>query len=206
MKSLIITFFIAVLAGSCAFGDRHVTLIYPPSTGLDDLVVKSAVASPYSSGPKEKIILFQFRDLRLNKNKIGHVLNTYGFETAEVFANNDVSEWIHNAITMELEKAGFEVIKQENLDEIDSDLVLKGEILRVYCSAYFTYNAEVSLIAEIEKNKDVISRKAYNGKGSVGLNVAASSKGYGDSISLALSNAIRELIGDLLLINNDQSN
>lgn len=92
MKNLIITIFIAVLAGSCAFGDRHVTLSCPPSTGLEDLVVKSAIASAHPSGPKKKIILFQFRDLRLNKNKIGHVVNTYGFETAEVFANNDVTE------------------------------------------------------------------------------------------------------------------
>jgi len=204
MKNLIITSFIAILAGSCAFGDRHVTLNYPPNTGLEGLVVKSAIASPHLSGLKKKIILFQFRDLRLNKNKIGHVLNSYGFETADVIADNDVTEWVHNAITMELKKAGFEIIKQDNLDEIGSDLILKGEILRVYCSAYFTYNAEVIFIAKIEKNNNVILNKSYVGEGSVGLNLAATSEGYGDSISLALSNAIRELIGDLFLINNDQ--
>jgi len=161
MKIIVLVFF-GFLASSCALGTRHVTLTYPPETDMESTTASDAVASVLEPGLRRTIILFQFKDLRFNKSKIGDVEGAIGMKFADVVAENDVTEWINNAIIIGLEEAGYNVVKGEEISNKKSIPVLKGEILRVYVSAYFTYEAEVSIIAKLKIDNNLIMFKTGN--------------------------------------------
>jgi hypothetical protein len=181
---------------SCAFGNRHVTLIYPPEKQPDTTGTKVAEAAPIPVNGKS-IRLTQFVDQRSNKSAVGEVRNGWGMHTADVVVENDVSDWLTNAVKMELEKAGYKVTGGSNYNQPPTDIELGGEILNVYCTALMTYEGEVSFFAQIQKDGKQLLRKRYTGKGSAGLNWAAASSSYGSSLAEALSVAIKELIADV---------
>ena len=120
-----------------------------------------------------------------------------GMRTADVIVENNLSDWLTQAIKMEMEKSGYKVTIANNNSASTSDLVLGGEILNVYCTALMTYEGEVSFFAQLKREGKEIMRKRYTGKGSAGLNWAASSSGYGSSLAEALSVAIRDLVEDV---------
>jgi len=192
MAKLLIVLLIGSFAGGCAFGTRHVTLSYPPESNMGEPSVAYAITS--QAGPEKTITFFQFKDLRFDKSRIGNVQNTYGMDTADIIAENDVAEWINNAIIMELEGAGYKVVKGGENNNTEGVLVLRGEILIVYVTAYFSYGANVSLIAELELYKKIIMRESYNRRGSVGLNIAMTADSAGESLSLALADAVRQMV------------
>lgn len=180
---------------SCAFGNRHVTLNYPPQKQSESAGPAIAEAAVQPNG--KSIVLMQFVDQRSNKSVIGEVRNGYGMRTADVVVENDVSGWLTNAVRMELEKAGYKVTLTSNKNDALSNIAIGGEVLHVYCTAMMTYEGEVSFFAQLQKDGKEILRKRYTGKGSAGLNWGAASESYGNSLSEALSIAIRELVADV---------
>ncbi len=194
ITELLIVLLIGFFASGCAFGARHVTLSYPPESNMGELSVTDAAASTSLPGPEKTIAFFQFKDLRPDKGRIGNVQNALGMDTADVIAENDVAEWINNAIIMELEGAGYKVIKGQENNNTEGILVLKGNIREVYVTAYFSYDAEVSLLVELELDNKVIMREFYNSMGSVGLNWAMTADSAGESLSLALADVIRKIV------------
>lgn len=180
---------------SCAFGNRHVTLNYPPQKQSESGGLAVAEAAVQSNG--KSIVLLQFVDQRSNKSVIGEVRNGYGMHTADVVVENDVSVWLTNAVRMELEKSGYKVTLTSNKNDALSNVVIGGEILHVYCTALMTYEGEVSFFAQLQKDGKEILRKRYTGKGSAGMNWGAASVSYGSSLAEALSLGIRELVADV---------
>jgi len=180
---------------SCAFGNRHVTLNYPPQKQSDSSGSAVAEAAMQSNG--KSIDLMQFVDQRSNKSVIGEVRNGYGMHTADVVVENDVSGWLTNAVRIELEKSGYKVTLTSNKNDASSNIAMGGEILQVYCTALMTYEGEVSFFAQLQKDGKEILRKRYTGKGSAGMNWGAASESYGSSLAEALSLGIRELVADV---------
>jgi len=181
---------------SCAFGNRHVTLDYPPDKSSESAGPKTAEAAPMPINGKS-ISLFQFVDQRSNKNVIGEVRNGWGMRTADVVAENDIANWLTNAVKTELEKAGYKVTLENQINPNVSNIALSGEIIHIYCMAMMTYEGEVSFFAQLQKDGKELLRKRYTGKGSAGLNWTAASSSYGSSLTLALSYAIKDLVADV---------
>ncbi len=183
---------------SCAFGNRHVTLNYPPEKQSEDAGPTIAEAVPVPSNGKS-IVLMQFVDQRSNKSVIGEVRNGWGMRTADVVVENDVSSWLTNAVRMELEKSGYKVTLSSNKNDSSSNIALGGEVLHVYCTAMMTYEGEVSFFAQLQKDGKEVLRKRYTGKGSAGLNWSAASSSYGSSLEEALSVAILRILLSMLI-------
>ena len=188
----------------CAFGNRHVTLNYPPEKQSESEGLKVAEAAPVPVNGKP-IILMQFVDQRSNKSVIGEVRNGWGMRTADVVAENDVSNWLTNAVRFELEKLGYKITLGTNNSESLSVIVLGGEVLHVYCTAMMTYEGEVSFFATLQKDGKELLRKRYTGKGSAGMNWAAASSSSGGSLSEALSIALKDLVIDVNNTMNGQN-
>jgi len=107
---------------SCAFIDQEVFLEY---------------GQAHYAGTKidKKLYINRFNDCRNDKVRIGIVKNGYGFETANVVTKQDVCLWIGNCLTMELEKAGYNVIKTDiSIRDIpfDKNIFLDGHVLKVF--------------------------------------------------------------------------
>ncbi len=192
MKVLISACLLGIALTGCAFGDRHAKLDYPPSEGSG--LVTSAQASP-ASGSRGVIYLEDFRDVRPDKEIVGHVKNGLGMKTAKVIATRDVTEWVHDAVAHELKAAGYGV--EERAAAPDDAIILSGDILFVYCSASFTYDGDVTLQVEAKRAGRHLLDRSYSGTGSAGVSFAATGDSYSESLSLALKAALQKVLLDL---------
>jgi uncharacterized lipoprotein YajG len=185
---------LAVSFGGCAFGNRHVTLTYPPQ----QVPVPRPGAAPSSTTTlRPTIVLITFLDQRPTKQTIGSVHNGFGMHTADVVAQNDVAAWVTNAIGTELEKAGFAVTRASASDRSALDAQVSGEVLKVYCEAWTKYEAEVAFDVRVVKDGKEVLRKSFSGKNDSTTNWGASSKSYGQALAVALSNAAGNLATEL---------
>jgi len=114
--------------------------------------------------------------------------------TADVLAENDVGEWVRGALHQELERAGLRVV-----DDCSAagGLEVRGEVLRVHCDAYMSYEGEVQVSAELVRDGKVLARYPASGKGSTGTNWGATEKGFAESLALALQTAARSLAAEV---------
>lgn len=193
MKAVRLVLLLAVLglAGGCAFGERQAKLGYPPQDSGG--VVSSAEAAPAAAG-RGTVYVGRFEDIRPDKKVVGHVRNGFGMKTAEVVAQRDVPEWVHEALVDELKVAGYQVV--EGAAPTDAAAV-SGAIIRVYCDAYFNYDGEVTLRVDASKAGQRIVGQTYTGKGSAGVSWAATGDSYSESLSYALQDALRQFIAEL---------
>jgi len=187
--------FVVSLAG-CAFGTRQPTLIYPPAMESGGTSVAHAAITPT---PKNvQIVLKPFIDQRSDKKVVGTVRNAFGMRTADVIPTNNVSDWVTQAVTTELQNNGYTVISATSADNSAStSAVVSGEILNVFCDMYFSYTGQVSIVARVNKGGKELLNKHYSGEGSAGLAVAMTSESYARSLALALSSALKHFVSDL---------
>ncbi len=192
MKKLISACLLGIVLSGCAFGERQANLNYPPheESGLVSLAQASA-----TSGSRGVIYLENFGDLRSDKKIVGQVRNAFGMKTGEVIAVGDVSEWVRDALAHELRAAGYRV--EERAAGPTDATTLSGDIIRVYCDAYFSYDGEVTLWVEAKKAGQNLLERGYSGTGSAGLNLAATGDSYSESLSLALRAALQQVLSDI---------
>lgn len=175
----------------CAFGARNTTLQYPPQS--EDGAISTAQALALPASHKVEISLAPFVDQRAEINIIGTVRNAWGMRTADVIAANNVSDWILDAMRTDLEIAGYTVTEVSE----DSQTTLTGDITNVFCDMYLSYEGNVSLYVKLSRNGEEVISKSYIGSGSAGVAFAGTAESFGQSLSLALSDALKQLITDL---------
>ena len=197
MKRVVFACLLGLMLSGCAFGNREAVLDYPPPepTGM----VSSAQAST-DGAARGTIYLMDMEDLRPDKSVVGHVQNGFGMKTADVIAKREVPEWVRDALTYELEAAGFTVAEGE---AAPSDATtLSGDIIRVYCSAYFEFDGEVTLRIEASKEGETLFDQSFSGNGSAGTNFASTGDGFSESLSLALRAALQQVVAQLADLNS----
>lgn len=177
----------------CAFGTREAMLQYPPQSEAGGISTAHAATEPELKATE--ILLVTFNDKRQDNRLVGTVRNGFGMRTADVVAINSVPEWVSEAVKKELNNAGYTV--RTKSEGSQSPATLSGDIINVFCDAFFTYDGQVSLYVKLNKNdKDILS-KLYIGKGSAGINLLATSDSYAQSLALALSDALKQMVSDL---------
>jgi uncharacterized lipoprotein YajG len=191
---VLVIVFVTVTLGGCAFGTRTVTLNYPPEES--SAVVPAAHAATHPVENQQSIVV-EFVDRRSNQYAIGEVQNSFGMHTADVVAVNNVPDWVSGAVKSELEARGYTVSFKDSSVISPSALILSGEILTVYCTAYFSYDGEVAFVAKVMRDGNELINKQYSGIGGAGMNWSSSADSYGESLALALSEAVRQLVQDV---------
>jgi hypothetical protein len=181
---------LAMGTSGCAFGTRQAALQTPTFAPVSGGV-------PATTPSRGTIILVTFDDQRSNKATIGEVRNGWGMHTADVKPDRDISQWVTQSVKAALEQDGYQVLEGKSHSQPGSTPVLRGDILTVYCTALFSYEGEVSFFAHVEKDGRQLVNNRYTGKGSAGLNWAATGSGYAASIESALKAGIAPMLADL---------
>jgi hypothetical protein len=179
----------------CAFGTRMAELSYPPNEQGGGLIESAHAAQ--TEMPRSRNIVLNVSDERSERSRIGNVRNTFGMDTADVVTKDDVAGWVEGALANELTNAGYHVTRSGEAAIGDGVISLQAEILTVYCDVYLTYDGEVSMMVILEgKERDTI-RKQFEGEGGVGLNWAATSESYAESLALALKDVISKILTEV---------
>lgn len=168
----------------CAFGTREVTLRNSAVESTDTISVS-----------KRHTICFDSLVDKRPDSSIGHVQNGYGMRTAEVVAANNVPSWINKEIRNKLVAAGYEV--RNNCPKDTSSLIIEGEILKVYTTAYMTYLGEVTINASILRKQNKLLEKKYSGHKKAGTNWAATEESFRDVLESSLQTAMSTFISDI---------
>lgn len=182
-----------ILIGGCAFGDRVAYLDYPPRPPGGSAQAAEAPATS-TSADALRVVVGAFVDEREDPLKIGFVQNGYGIETADVFATNDVAEWVSDAMVKELEINGFASSRGEAPDDA---YFVTGSIETVLTKAYFQYNAEIVFSADVSRRGEAVLGRRYTGESITGLSVAATGEAFGEVLTLALQDALQKFVVDL---------
>jgi len=191
LRWLVGWFALALLAG-CAFGVRNATLLYPPKG--DAAVLPAAQAAAPATARKGSVTLVAFVDQRTDKGAIGTMRNGFGMRTADVLATNKVTDWVTQAVRLELEKAGYAVTVGA---PAAAGTVVQGEVLKVFCDMYMSYTGQVSLRTRVVRDGQELGTRNYDGEGSAGLAFAGTAESFAESLSRALAAALKPFIADL---------
>jgi hypothetical protein len=184
-RSLIFVFsLVTATASGCAFGDRHVALQYPPPPDGAPLLARAP-------RPGITIVVHRFTDSR-PVSRIGEVSNGFGMHTADVLAESDVTAWVAQAIARDLTAAGYNV-RWATEDAASEPVQLSGQVVSTYCKAYFTYDADVSFAVQVSVGGRPVLNQLVVGRGGAGVNMAATESGYGQSLAIALRDAVAHL-------------
>ncbi len=186
---------LVLLAGGCAFGDRTVTLAYPPPAREGGVAVAAPAAPPLQTA----VVLQRFADQRRRTNtfSVGEVRNAWGIPTAEVVADSDVIEWVMRGIAAELAANGVRALRPGDPSGPDMP-VLAGDLLTVYATAVFAYDGKVIFSVTLRQAEREVLQKQYTGSGGAGVVWAATAESYGESLSVALQDAARQLATDVV--------
>ncbi len=191
------TFLLA--ASGCAFGNRNARLAYPPpaadpTASAGAATTPQPAAVPAVAPAQVTIALQRVTDARPEPRKVvGHVRNGLGMHTADVLTDDDVAAWVTYALRYELERLGVQVVGDQPGAPVP---VLGAELSHVHCSAYFTYEGEVSIRAWVRAGSAYPVNQVYGGRGSSGMNWAATGEGYAECVARALQDAARKIAAD----------
>jgi hypothetical protein len=166
---------------------RHIHLKYSETNN----------APSHLTSANKSITLLTFLDQTNRNQNIGRLESATGIKWGSVIAQENVSDWITTAIERNLEKAGYQVIRREKMEQVDTNPVISGQILTVSADARITYNADVSFLVKIVHHEKTVLEKPYFGRGSAGLNWLARGRSFERSFSEALALAVANLMRDI---------
>jgi len=170
----------ALILSACAFGDRKVDLVYPPKD-YDQYKLNGSLSQ--TLGVK-KVALVVSDERSGDKKYLGEVRNGFYMHTADVVTDDSVQAWVEKAFTQELQRSGFTVVPASQ-----SEAILKVAIDSVHCNAYWGYSADIKLRLQFNKGPKTGTNSVIEGFGSDGMNWAATSAGYSESLAKALADS-----------------
>lgn len=180
---------LGVALGGCAFGARQASLRYPPAA---EAPAGPVAAAATGAGTRGEIVLGTFADARTDAKRVGSVRNGFGMPTADVVTSDNIPNWLRDALRTELSAAGYQVVERA-----DAAPVLSGRLTQLWCDAYFTYSGEVALDVRLAQGEKVLLERNIEGRGGAGMNWAATAEAYGQTLSLALADALRKLVAQV---------
>jgi len=127
---------------------------------------------------------------------IGNVRNSFGADTASVLTEDSIVVWVHDAITFELDRSGYQVPGPNDASSDVSADRLTASVMKVHCDVYMVYDGEVTLQITLERADQAPSQTEYPVKVNSGLAWALSGSAAGESLAQALQTAIRDMLRD----------
>jgi hypothetical protein len=170
----------ALVLSACAFGNRKVDLTYPPKD-YDQYKLNGSVSQALGV---RKIALVVTDERSGDKKYLGEVRNGFYMHTADVVTEDNVQAWVQKAFTHELQRSGFTIVPANQ-----SEAILKVAVHSIHCNAYWGYSADINLRLQFNKGPKTATTVVIEGFGSDGMNWAATSAGYSESLAKALADS-----------------
>ncbi len=180
------------LLASCALVDRDATLEYsaPP---------REAAAPLAEHAPRVAVVVRDVVDRRKEAEHVGEVRNGFGMHTADVHTKGDPAAWLRHAVRTELQRAGYDVVEPQQR----ADLVIDAHLQTAHCTAYMSYEGEVCIAVKALSHGRAVVDGVYTGKGGAGVNWTATDESFGETLDLALQDALVQFAHDLRKANGE---
>jgi hypothetical protein len=185
---------VLVLPG-CVLIDREVKLAYPPAPE-EGQPSEPPSRAPAPDAPAVQLAVTDSRPEP--RSDLGPVRNAYGMQMATVKTHDDVVAWVTAALLAELQRAGLRVTTPSSTSaDLVAAPVLNVEVQKVYCDAYFSYGADVTLASRVLLSGGSSWTGTFPGQGGAGTNWTATEASFSLSLSRALQAATKALATNL---------
>lgn len=180
MKRISLLLALIFAVSGCAFGTRRPVLEY-------------SVVLPPAEKSNIAIKVSGFKDERLwSKEKIGDVRNGFGMRCADIIPQNNVADWVTDALKNELNNAGY-ILSEDGI----ASNIIDGTVLEVYADAYFNYGGRIRLNIVLRKGDKDLLNKEYSSQKNCGMQWAATAASFGKTMELTLQDVMRQIIPDV---------
>jgi uncharacterized lipoprotein len=174
---------IFLLFSSCALTQEHINVVYAPQAGVTKITqAESAIVGVIVD------------DQRTTKSHVGHKINGYGMEMAEIIADNDVAKTVKSAVESELTDRGFTIGSDGSVVNI-----VLGKFENRFEIGFFSGTAisEVSMLVTIKRpDRTVVYTKSIHAEGVNGGIQLATGNNAKIALEAGLKNAITQLFAD----------
>ena len=180
---------IFLLFGSCALTEDHINVGYVPQSGIAKL-----------SQAEGTVVRVEVDDQRASKSHVGHKVNGYGMDMAQIIADNDISQVVKGAVQSELTDRGFTLGSDGTLIN-----VVLGKFENHFELGAFSGTAvsEVSMLVTVKRPDGQIAyTKSIHAEGvNSGLQLA-SGENAKDALEAGLRDAVKKLFDDQNFLNS----
>ncbi|NGX41224.1 MAG: hypothetical protein KR126chlam4_01063 [Candidatus Anoxychlamydiales bacterium] len=132
-------------------------------------------------------------DQRTNKKTIGALRNLYGMPIVKIATNDNVPDWVTNALKLELSNAGYIIDEKGS----DANYLIEGKLLHAFASTYFIYHGRMKIDISLKRDDNVIFHKVYATKKSHGVNWIVQTSICAKTLELNLQEVCKRFITDL---------
>ena len=132
-----------------------------------------------------------FNDNR-QKSYIGAKKNLYGISVVKLITDDDVGQWVTDALKLEMENAGYTITDQSN----NSGYEIEGKVLEAYATSHFTYKGKMVVKVIVKQDGKEIFRKNYRTKETNGFNWFARKASCSKALTLNLQKICKRFISD----------
>ena len=177
---------------------RPVELYYPPDARA--VANQPASADDNSDQSNAREIVLDTFDARTEKVRLNDRSNGgfVGFQYTMFVTEDDMAEWVSDAVAFELGEAGYSVIRKDTRTSNDAVLGLTVDLQKLFASVTAEISTEALIQATLQReNKTQITRQ-YDGIGRA-TNFVDSGETFAKSLALALQDAISKMLVDLEL-------
>jgi uncharacterized lipoprotein YajG len=193
-------FTISVLVLACAFeltgcSTRQVKLYYPAEPRA--VASQSASSTDNADQSNTREIILDTFDARAEKNRLSNRSNGgyVGFQFTVFATDDDIANWVSDAVAYELREAGYSVIRKDDRTSNDALPELTVDLQKLFARVTAEITTEALIQATLQReNKTQITRQ-YCGAGRA-TNWVDSGETFAKSLALALQDAISQMLED----------
>ena len=171
---------------ACSFGDRSVVLTVDRPVGIPEIPrgISVVLELPEDRRPEPHDV-------------VGSVRSGVGMKTADIFSDKDVREWIHQAMTQELQHAGF-LIARSSIPGLA--LRVTTEIRDLACEESIGFRARMTLKVRVQGDGRTLLDRSYEERDSHVVITRTSGKDAADSLRTCLRKIVSQFVKDLVML------
>ena len=183
MRSTLSLFILSTGLAGCSFGDRSVTLTYDRPLGEPKV-------------PRGVVVLLERPEDRRHgpAELLGEKRSGLGTKTAEILTDQDVIDWVHQALRLEFENAGFVIAPPGSRGPL---LRVSTEVREVSCEEGIGFGGTLRLTLRVRGGSRILLEKAYVARDHHVVITPTSGRGVEDSLRTCLKTLLVEFLGDL---------
>lgn len=99
-----------------------------------------------------------FEDVRSDKKYIGEIRDLFGIPVGEITTEDNVPNWIRNALKLELTNAGYSILDASTTD----NYLIEGKIIKVFTKGRFGHRGYMTVEISLKKGDEVLFQKTYD--------------------------------------------
>jgi hypothetical protein len=135
----------------------------------------------------------QLEDERSLGQQVGALRNIFGMPIIKIVTEDNIPEWITDALRMELAHAGYTISDIQG----EQGYLIEGKILKVFASTYFIYHGRLTTQLSLKKDDQILFQKIYENKESNGMNCIAQASSCAEALKLNLQEMCKQFIADI---------